>query len=408
MACAVLLTVPLAVAKTATACGINALGTFSRYDTPIFHRIKDALLYMATAIATASLIGVAIGFVGMLGGAARWLPMLGPVFLLVGLRELGLLRRLTVPTMRWQVPARWVADSRTAPMVWGFFLGSGLATWMPHATFYGLLLLAAFVPFPGGAALMGSYGGVRAVPALAAAVSRRCSGEIALAGSWKIRLLGHALSGSAALALSGMLFAFGAAVWPRIVPMLIDAAQAVLGESPVSALVALGLAALFMATGVGKISHPARFARVLRGTYGLPAGLARVASLCVPAIELIAAFALVGSATRLAGLALVIALVVLMLIVTTGAVLQGATGDCGCIDALGRMRLGRATLLRLVVLLAIASIGVAPLISIGASTGASLGSVPFLVLSVGLGVVALICIGLALRRVLNVLSVRAG
>lgn len=238
--------------------------------------------------------------------------------------------------------------------------------------------------------------------------SRRCSGEIALAGSWKIRLLGHALSGSAALVLSGVLFALGAAAWPRIAPMLLDAMQAFVGQSALSAVVALGLAALFMATGVGKISHPAPFASVLRNTYRLPAGLARVASICVPAFELIAAVALVGSTTRLAGLALVIALVLIMLIVATIAVLQGGTGDCGCLDALGRMPLGRATLLRLVVLLVIASAGVAPLISIGASTGAPLGAVPLLVLSVGLGVVALICIGLALRQVLNVLSVRAG
>lgn len=66
---------------------------------------------------------------------------------------------------------------------------------MPHPGFHGLLLLAIFLPFPFGALLLALYGAIRSVPALAAAISRRCSSDFFLVRSLELRLLGHALTG---------------------------------------------------------------------------------------------------------------------------------------------------------------------------------------------------------------------
>lgn len=137
--------------------------------------------------------------------AYEWRPFAAVVLLGLGLRELGFFARLRIPTFAWQVPSEWVRNRLTAPFVWGFFLGSGLATWMPNATFYGLLLLAVVLPFPSGVILMAFYGLTRAAPAVAAAITPRCSAEVALQNMWQLRLIGHALNGFIAVTLSVLL-----------------------------------------------------------------------------------------------------------------------------------------------------------------------------------------------------------
>jgi hypothetical protein len=397
-----LLTSPVAVAKTATACGINALGTFSRYDLPLLGRMRDALVYMTTAVATASVIGLMAALLGTLSNVQTWLFVLGPVFLLLGLRELGVLSAVPVPTVRWQVPARWVGNPRTAPLVWGVCLGSGLATWMPHATFYGLLLLAAFLPFPLGVALMASYGFIRAVPAVAAAASRRCSGEIALAGNWKLRLLGHALSGAASLALAGVLLAFGAETLVRRPDLVGEAASAVVGRSAFSAIIGMFLALLLVITGASKLTHHARFAAVLRETYRLPSRVTTVSSVVIPVLELIAAMLLSASSTRLGGLGLASVLFAMMSVAATSAIVQGGTGDCGCLGS-APASLGRGTLIRLGVLLVATATAIAPLVEDARAPAIALEAISPGPALMAAGCLAFLCVAVAVTRSLRVL-----
>ncbi|MDE3194155.1 MAG: hypothetical protein KGN00_10740 [Chloroflexota bacterium] len=404
-ACALVLTSPVAIAKTATACGINALGTFSRYDRPLIYRVIDAFVYMVTASLTASAIGLIAGFAGEVAGTGRWTLFLGPVFLLLGLREFGLFNRLRVPTMRWQVPARWVSDQRTAPLVWGFFLGSGLATWMPHASFYGLLLLAAFLPLPFGPILMASYGAIRAVPALLAALTRRCSGEVAFTGSLQIRLLGHAVAGAASLVLAGVLLALLVEVVVRAPAAVVLAVSAFVADSPISASAGAFIAVILAVAGIGKVGDRARFIGVLHDTYELPVGLSRFGGTAVPVLELVNSVLLIDPHTRLTGLVLASGLLSVMLVIAGSVVLAGGTGDCGCLGTFSSGSLGRATLSRLGTLLGIAIIGIIPAIHTSISTPAiSANALATTTVVVSGSAFVLLVVGLATKRALQVLG----
>jgi hypothetical protein len=200
---------PPAVSKTATACGINVLHTFSRYENPLPLRLGAAVVYAVVSGTTALALGLFLSATGSWLGADRLLVAAGPVALYAGFRELSG-RALPVTTSRWQVPARWVRDARVAPIVWGVFLGSGLATWMPRASFYALLFLSLVLPYPGGALVMLSYGLWRATPAVAAAVTRRCSGEATQAQFLRLVLVGRGASGVAITALASALAAYSA------------------------------------------------------------------------------------------------------------------------------------------------------------------------------------------------------
>lgn len=358
---AILLACPVAIAKTATACGVNALHTFSRYEWPVFSRLIHAIIFLATASATAGLLGLLAGVAGALL-APSWLVLsLGPVFLLLGLREFGLIPVLPVPTMRWQVPARWVQPGGFAPIVWGAFLGSGLATWMPHASFYGVLLLAFGLPFPVGAWLMITYGAVRATPALAAAITRRCSGEIALALSWKLRLLGHALTGGASLALAGVLLsALLSDLSSR--PAVILYFRELHGDSLTGLVLAVALSGLLASTSLAKLLKRKRFLAVLTDTYQLSVPWAKVTATVVPVAEIVGAGLLLNPSSRLLGFGFTTALFVVMLTGVLAALVRGRTGDCGCLSTIGASSIGRPTLVRLCVLILLCLVGAAQLL----------------------------------------------
>lgn len=204
------LALPVAIAKSATACGMNALATFSQYDQPTSSRLSAAGVFAATACLTATGLGILIASIGDLLGASRLMPVAALVSLYLGLREIGLLGHRPVLSSAWQVPSWWVRGRRSAPVVWGVFLGSGLATQMPYPSFYALLFVIAVLGWPLGVVVMALYGFARALPAVAAAITGRCAGTADLAVLLRFRLLGHATSGLGCLALSGGL---AASIW---------------------------------------------------------------------------------------------------------------------------------------------------------------------------------------------------
>ena len=345
---AALLSAPVAVAKTATACGINALGTFSRYDRPAGLRVGSSLVYALTAVISAALVGTVASWVG-----SSWLPspaivLAAPFFAVLGLREFGVFADVPVPTSRWQVPARWVQNERLAPIVWGVFLGSGFATWMPHATFYALLFLAAVLPWPSGTLLMALYGLTRAVPGVLAALSRRYSGEIVRAHSLDLRLLGHALTGVVSLSLSGVVFTWWIVDWPVIWQALATINVGLLFGATIA--VAAGL--FFAASALGKLVALGAFRAALRETYSLPEGIAAVAAPGVVALEVVCAVLLLLPETRVVGLLAGSALTAAFVLSAASAVVAGGAGDCGCLGVLRRESLGPRTLVRGVGLLA--------------------------------------------------------
>lgn len=202
---AVPLVAPVAIAKSATACGMNALASFGRYSLPVTWRAFDAVLFVTASVVTASSVGGLLALVGGAIGLADWLAPVAVICLYLGLRDLGFLGIPRVPSSMWQVPAGWVEDPHRGAVVWGFFLGSGLATQMPYPSFYALLLAVAMLPVPLAAAVLGLYGLTRAIPGVAAAFLPRWAGTPDPLAMFRFRVFGHATAGLGCVVLAGAL-----------------------------------------------------------------------------------------------------------------------------------------------------------------------------------------------------------
>jgi hypothetical protein len=83
---------------------------------------------------------------------------------------------------------------------------------MPHPSFYGLLALAAVLPWPIGPLFLGLYGAARSVPALLVAHHGADAETWFRNSAFQIRLVGHAICGSLAVAL-GIDLIFGMPGW---------------------------------------------------------------------------------------------------------------------------------------------------------------------------------------------------
>jgi hypothetical protein len=197
------LSVSLALSKTTTACGLNVLGSLSPPAAPIFRRLGDASVYAAVATLTAALIGSLIGVIGSAVGATQYTWLAVIVLGYLGFKELGAIPTHRVLSLRWQVPAHWVRGRRTAPAVWGIFLGAGIATAMPFPTYFGLLVLAVVLAPPAGLAIMGLYGASRAFPAMVVAMRGEQLLTQLTEQAWQLRLAGHVFAGLAGLAAAG-------------------------------------------------------------------------------------------------------------------------------------------------------------------------------------------------------------
>ena len=196
------LSISLAMSKTTTACGRNVLASLWRRNQGLSD-LGGATIYLITATITAGLIGSALGLIGGSLGSARALGLAAPVFAYLGLVELGIVRPGWIASLRWQVPSDWVRNPRTAPFVWGVCLGSGVATWMPYPSYFGLLLLVFVLPMPWGFGLMAAYGASRAAPAVIGLKWQSRFLEDLARDSWRLRLLGHMVAGCLCFAVSG-------------------------------------------------------------------------------------------------------------------------------------------------------------------------------------------------------------
>lgn len=191
---------PLGLSKSATACGLNSLGTFAIATRPTRVRLFDWLIYALTSTASGAALGAGLSWAGQWTRTSLLVPV-ALVLVYLGLRELGFVRPTPPIASRWQVPARWVRRPRRAAFVWGFWLGPGVATQMPHPMFYGLLALAVVLPWPTGPVVLGLYGAARSLPALIVAHRGASAERWFRANAYRIRLAGHAVCGTLAIAL---------------------------------------------------------------------------------------------------------------------------------------------------------------------------------------------------------------
>ncbi len=133
--------------------------------------------YSAGLVASTTTVGAIAGTIGSslhvttLNKAANlylWVAGTAIVALAYSMHELGFIR-LPVPQVPWQVPAQWLRyGAYGQALLYGLVLGADIFTFMPHATFYVLLLLEATLGLKGGATLGVIYGFARLTPTWAA------------------------------------------------------------------------------------------------------------------------------------------------------------------------------------------------------------------------------------------------
>jgi uncharacterized membrane protein YphA (DoxX/SURF4 family) len=123
-------------------------------------------------------------------------------------------------------------------------------------------------------------------------------------------------------------------------------------------VVRLVLAAVFLAAAVGKARDQAGTRRSLE-SFGVPRALAPAIALALPVVEIAIAVALVPVATAWwAGVAALLLLVVFTAALAVG-LLRGVEADCHCFGAVSSRPVGPATIVRNLVLAALAAVLVA-------------------------------------------------
>jgi peroxiredoxin len=118
------------------------------------------------------------------------------------------------------------------------------------------------------------------------------------------------------------------------------------------------LAAIFLLAGATKLVDPAGSRKALRD-FGLPSALARPMVLLLPLIEILVAVALIPNETAWIGACGALGLLALFVIGVTVAMVRGRKPDCHCFGQLHSEPVGWQTLVRNVVLTAVAGLVVA-------------------------------------------------
>lgn len=124
------------------------------------------------ATLSASVLGLALGTLGLIVGLDRWSTsvgwFMGTALIVCAVRDAGLVRTalpsLQRQTPRWfrhQFPPGWVG------LLWGMDLGQGWTTRILYTSFYALVIWALLAAEPVTAAVvLGAYGLGRALPVL--------------------------------------------------------------------------------------------------------------------------------------------------------------------------------------------------------------------------------------------------
>jgi len=133
------------------------------YGVVFSHTIGLIVGSVLLGVAVWRLLGLLVGAVDAFGVGSLVLTVLAVLY---ALHHLGLLR-LPIPTLRWQVPARWRGSTRRGwvAFAYGLGLGVGLLTHVQTASLYFAGLLAGLSANAAAAGLiMGSFGLARALP----------------------------------------------------------------------------------------------------------------------------------------------------------------------------------------------------------------------------------------------------
>ena len=94
--------------------------------------------------------------------------------------------------------------------------------------------------------------------------------------------------------------------------------------------VSLGLAAVFLYAGLGKVGDPLQFADSIAAFAILPAAFISPLALSLPPFEIACAVLLVWPRTRRVGALAVVLISILFFTALLSALLRGLTLDCGC------------------------------------------------------------------------------
>lgn len=132
------------------------------YGVVVSHTVGLILGSLLLGLTVWWAFGVLFGVSRAVGGEL----VLSVVAVLYGLHHLGVVQ-LPIPSLRWQVPARWRGWKRRGwvAFAYGFGLGVGLLTQVQTASLYFAGLLAAVSPNPATAGIiMATFGLARALP----------------------------------------------------------------------------------------------------------------------------------------------------------------------------------------------------------------------------------------------------
>lgn len=163
---------------------------------PLVKVAKAKWLMSITLFFAGSLIGgvvvmlIAAGVGRLLGVQQpdRGLPFAVIVVALLGaVVDLRILR-VAVPTPQQSVPQRWWMEhgAYRASLAYGTVLGMGVTTFIPVATFYSLLLIAACQDSPVAAMMGATYGLARALPVLVGSVLMALNIDDRAIGRWPL------------------------------------------------------------------------------------------------------------------------------------------------------------------------------------------------------------------------------
>ena len=204
---------------------------------PVVHGTRtwliSLLLFTAGAVATAALLGLALG-AALPAGGAGWAGAVAALALVEAAAEVGLVR-LRVPQVRRQVPERWREryPQPLAALLYGGGLGLGFATYLPVATLPVVAVGVAALAGPAaGAVVLGAFGLGRGLALAVATVRVRSHEQATERIEWMSRLAGKRRLRSAnavALAVLGSALALGAGVGTAKAATRLD-----LGPDPVA------------------------------------------------------------------------------------------------------------------------------------------------------------------------------
>jgi hypothetical protein len=134
-------------------------------------------VYITVSILSGALTGILFSIIVYF--LTFWLNSNVKIFIIILLSTAYLinetrLAKIPIPQNHWQIPTHWVNGKATHNMiVWGSILGSGMFTYIPHATFYIIYIYIGLFRAPFEGLLWGGvYAFTRTLPSILLAALR--------------------------------------------------------------------------------------------------------------------------------------------------------------------------------------------------------------------------------------------